>query len=475
MLWAIQPDMVVIRNLAQVSPGTYTGDDLQLAGKLTAKLQSDRTIAVTVPTILGVLSYKLLPVELDNAAAYDEEIRVIAAAPAPAPDPEPAPVAAPEPPVAAPPAAPPPVVRPVARRPVKIVSPIGEGRCGGSNQPPCTFQSAKLVNRNVCPGDSFFVKRNGGECWSCPKGSERTILPVTGKLACKRDGDTDHLPVASKKRATGVLKNKCEGNYELNKLGGWCFRCPGGFERTLAAIDSPKACKRKIKARHFEARKVRVVGCPAPGFLHSRNGRCVLDERDELRIIAKDVLDEVKPLLAIAKDALLCYGGIGKFQGFEKALKARDLEEVVELLAQGGCLGKVRQAAAANGYDTVTVGIAGDASLGIGGNGELGVAIDNRDRYPALLYSNLGYSLGWSAGAGASLTMGFAKGPNHKIAGKGQGFAFSAVALGGGGVGIGFDMNRQLQSIAASATLGAAASAGTYVRSTTRILPRKKR
>ncbi|MGA0115072.1 MAG: hypothetical protein ACO3IW_05915 [Burkholderiales bacterium] len=403
----------------------------------------------------------------------------------------------------------------MARRPVKIVSPIGEGRCGGSNQPPCTFQSAKLVNRNVCPGDSFFVKRNGGECWSCPKGSERTILPVTGKLACKRDGDTDHLPVASKKRATGVLKNKCEGNYELNKLGGWCFRCPGGFERTLAAIDSPKACKRKIKARHFEARKVRVVGCPAPGFLHSRNdgecwrcpdgwkrsvfpltsdkacaaslkdacqnplkrrnGRCVLDERDELRIIAKDVLDEVKPLLAIAKDALLCYGGIGKFQGFEKALKARDLEEVVELLAQGGCLGKVRQAAAANGYDTVTVGIAGDASLGIGGNGELGVAIDNRDRYPALLYSNLGYSLGWSAGAGASLTMGFAKGPNHKIAGKGQGFAFSAVALGGGGVGIGFDMNRQLQSIAASATLGAAASAGTYVRSTTRILPRKKR
>ncbi|MGA0033816.1 MAG: hypothetical protein ACO3HA_10855 [Burkholderiales bacterium] len=94
MLWAIQPDMVVIRNLAQVSPGTYTGDDLPLAGKLTAKLQSDRTIAVTVPTILGVLSYKLLPVELDNAAAYDEEIRVIAAAPAPAPDPEPAPVAA---------------------------------------------------------------------------------------------------------------------------------------------------------------------------------------------------------------------------------------------------------------------------------------------------------------------------------------------------------------------------------------------
>jgi len=198
--------------------------------------------------------------------------------------------------------------------------------------------------------------------------------------------------------------------------------------------------------------------------------RSVRDEGDKLRQLAESTLNELRPLLEIAHEALICQQGLGRYQGYEAALRARNVEQAIIAIGQGGCLGKLRQAAAARGYDTVTVGIAADVSLGLGGNAEIGLALDNRDRYPAQIYATYGYSFGWSAGGGGAWTVGFSKERVTAMAGNSHGFAFSAKLGGGTGAGIIFDYNNNFQSIAASAAIGAGANAGVYVRSKTDLL-----
>ena len=62
----IQPGMVVIRDVVPSGPGAYAAEDLPLMGKWTAKVQPDRSLAVTVAGTLGPASYKLIPVQIDN-------------------------------------------------------------------------------------------------------------------------------------------------------------------------------------------------------------------------------------------------------------------------------------------------------------------------------------------------------------------------------------------------------------------------
>ena len=58
--------------------------------------------------------------------------------------------------------------------------------CGGDNERLCTTARATqgAKPRSNCPSGSFFDPRNGGECWSCPGGYKRTVLPpVTARNA----------------------------------------------------------------------------------------------------------------------------------------------------------------------------------------------------------------------------------------------------------------------------------------------------
>lgn len=71
----IQPGMVVIKDIAPTAPGEYTGQDLPLVGNWTAKVQADRSIAVSIAGILGPASYRLIPVQLDNPQWYNQEMQ----------------------------------------------------------------------------------------------------------------------------------------------------------------------------------------------------------------------------------------------------------------------------------------------------------------------------------------------------------------------------------------------------------------
>jgi hypothetical protein len=82
----IQPGMVVIRDVVPSGPGVYAAEDLPLMGKWTAKVQPDRSLAVTVAGALGPASYKLIPVQIDNPQWYAQEMEAAGlTAPATAP------------------------------------------------------------------------------------------------------------------------------------------------------------------------------------------------------------------------------------------------------------------------------------------------------------------------------------------------------------------------------------------------------
>jgi hypothetical protein len=71
----IEPSMVVIKNILPTGPGVYSGEDLPLMGKWTAKSQADRSLSVSVAGTLGPVNYKLTPMQLDNPQWYAQEMQ----------------------------------------------------------------------------------------------------------------------------------------------------------------------------------------------------------------------------------------------------------------------------------------------------------------------------------------------------------------------------------------------------------------
>ena len=76
----IQPGMVVIQNLKETTPGTYTGDDLPLSGPLKARLTGDRILDVTVQGALGEVRYQMIPQQLDEQGPFNKLIKEMRAA-----------------------------------------------------------------------------------------------------------------------------------------------------------------------------------------------------------------------------------------------------------------------------------------------------------------------------------------------------------------------------------------------------------
>jgi hypothetical protein len=71
----IQPGMVVIKDIVPTGPGTYQAEDLPLLGTWTARVQSDRSLSVTVATALLPVSYRLVPIQIDNPQWYAQEMK----------------------------------------------------------------------------------------------------------------------------------------------------------------------------------------------------------------------------------------------------------------------------------------------------------------------------------------------------------------------------------------------------------------
>lgn len=133
-----------------------------------------------------------------------------------------------------------------------------------------------LFNSNVCRsqfGDRAFKDIGDGECYACPIGYERTILyPVTSNQACVESG------FEQISQATMVGSSSCAlafpGSFFDPRNGGECWSCPAGYNRTWSAVTADDACSQSIFGPVARATLHGPGGmaCPSGAFFDPING-----------------------------------------------------------------------------------------------------------------------------------------------------------------------------------------------------------
>tara|TARA_R110002110_G_scaffold11656_2_gene55811 strand:- start:4368 stop:5753 length:1386 start_codon:yes stop_codon:yes gene_type:complete len=140
-----------------------------------------------------------------------------------------------------------------------------EGKMGGLK-----VATAKATRKGSpefsCPKGSFFDLRGGGECWSCRKGTHRTIFPVNKSKACERRLSTSYAKAKSHGKGSGILKTDCKKGrfYDIGKRK--CYSCPSGYKRSVSSVTGSKACFRVNKPAWYAAKFVRKALCPRGTF-----------------------------------------------------------------------------------------------------------------------------------------------------------------------------------------------------------------
>jgi hypothetical protein len=122
-----------------------------------------------------------------------------------------------------------------------------------SKQVSAEYKRATRVGAHKsCPSGSFKDLRNGGECWSCPAGFDRTLSAVNEWDACGKIFETA-------RRAEFIDRVCPEGSFP--DLNGSCYTCPDGYRRTAAAVSAHNACFRNESL--VAAEKITALTCKA--------------------------------------------------------------------------------------------------------------------------------------------------------------------------------------------------------------------
>ena len=126
---------------------------------------------------------------------------------------------------------------------------IKPSKKGHAYKPAENFKTTGLK----CPGDQFFDSQNNGECWSCPKGFENVVLNKIGEFnKCRK--------IENFKKATyhSTLKSSC-GKGQFADPNGECYSCPTGYNRTGHPVTSSKACSTLVEKRS-KGKRMRAAG-----------------------------------------------------------------------------------------------------------------------------------------------------------------------------------------------------------------------
>lgn len=113
----------------------------------------------------------------------------------------------------------------------------------------------------LCASGTFFDLYQGGGCYSCPSGYERSIAHISESWACL-------TPLESFKRATrhnnGLAWDCGSGTFWDGWDGGACWSCPSGYRRTAYHIADHNACVSTNKQEPAHASLVKKAEC-GPG------------------------------------------------------------------------------------------------------------------------------------------------------------------------------------------------------------------
>ncbi len=125
--------------------------------------------------------------------------------------------------------------------------PSGYGKISGTatcvKTVPADFKPA-TAHDGLCPAGQF-LDIGTGKCWSCPSGYDRTVFAVTGDSACEK-----RVPAAwSGATRHGGL---CPAGQFLDIGTGRCWSCPSGFVRGVLPVTGDSGCVR-VNAPVFAA------------------------------------------------------------------------------------------------------------------------------------------------------------------------------------------------------------------------------
>lgn len=150
---------------------------------------------------------------------------------------------------------------------------VAAQQCGGEGQPACTVSPAAYVGQKPggCPAGSFFDLIDGGTCWSCPEGYNRSVTHVKSGDACVRPAYEQFSRATRHGRATGLIGTDCPRG-QFWDPNGYCWSCPSGFGRTAYAVTDARACARGVPAAVGSARLVSNLACPSGSFFDLIDG-----------------------------------------------------------------------------------------------------------------------------------------------------------------------------------------------------------
>jgi len=127
----------------------------------------------------------------------------------------------------------------------------------------------------VCPQGTVFDPTRDGECWSCPRGYERSLAPVEWADACVKSAKTTFTRTSRNSRATGIAGTDCPKGQVWDITDGYCYSCPSGYNRNANAVKGSKACDKVTKAKQSRATLKGKAVCKVGEILDIRNhGEC---------------------------------------------------------------------------------------------------------------------------------------------------------------------------------------------------------
>jgi len=140
-----------------------------------------------------------------------------------------------------------------------------EAICGGLDQngqlqDSCTGRPAKYEGKpgTSCPSGQFYDLE---ACWSCPSGYARSGDHVTTDTACHKITDKDVFSDAKPAKLLEGVSQCPAGSFFDPYNGGTCWRCPSGYNRTLFdPVHSDKACERVTGFLQFSWRNAEFKG-----------------------------------------------------------------------------------------------------------------------------------------------------------------------------------------------------------------------
>ncbi len=147
---------------------------------------------------------------------------------------------------------------------------------------------AEFLGSATCSSGHFFDPRNGGECWSCPAGSNRTLNAVTSAAACAYPASSSFA------KASFAAPFLCPQGQFLDIGNGACWSCPAGWYRTVNRVNGPKACTNRPE---------QIFAADPGEFCRSTLG-ALAKGREGAEKLSKEINQIIDPLMAPLNEAL---------------------------------------------------------------------------------------------------------------------------------------------------------------------------